>query len=73
MNINQITCGNCGGSGRIVVWKIVSTDEETGIGTMQKEENVCQSCNGKGCTEYAIFSVDEAKAILKHCGLTTES
>lgn len=45
MNINQMTCGNCGGAGRTVVWKIVSIDEETGIGTMQKEENVCQSCN----------------------------
>lgn len=73
MNINQITCGNCGGTGYTVVWKIVSTDEETGIGTMQSEQVVCESCGGKGWIEYATFSVDEAKAILKHCGLSTES
>ena len=73
MNINQITCGNCGGVGHTVVWKIVSTDEETGIGTMQSEQVVCESCGRKGWIEYATFSVDEAKAILKHCGLSTES
>lgn len=73
MKINQITCGICGGVGSIVNWKVVSTDEKTGIGTMQSEEVVCSACDGKGWTEYAVFSVEEAKAILKHCGLTTES
>lgn len=73
MNINQITCGNCGGTGHVTLWKLFSTDEKTGIGTMKKEEAVCGNCNGKGWTEYAVFSVEEAKAILKHCGLTTES
>ena len=73
MNINQITCDNCGGIGHITVWKVASTDEKTGIGTMKSEEVVCESCNGKGWAEYAVFSVEEAKAILKHCGLSTES
>lgn len=73
MNINQITCGNCGGVGHTVIWKIVSTDKKTGISTMQNEQVVCESCGGKGWTEYAVFSVKEANAILKHCGLTTEN
>lgn len=73
MNINQITCGNCGGTGRAINWKVVSEDTKTGIGTMQSEKVVCPCCNGKGWTEYAVFSVEEAKAILKHCGLSTES
>lgn len=73
MDIKQITCGNCGGMAHVINWKIISNDEQTGIGTAEKEETVCAACNGKGWTEYAIFSVDEAKAILKHCGLSTES
>ena len=73
MNINQITCGNCCGTGQTTVWKVVSKDEETGINTMQSEASICSRCNGKGWTEYVVFSVEEAKAILKHCGLITES
>ena len=73
MNINQITCGNCGGRRLATIWKIKSVDETTGIGTIFSEEVKCPSCNGKGWVEYAVFSVEEAKAILKHCGLTTES
>ena len=73
MKINQIACGNCGGFGHIQTWKVVSKDEKTGVSTMQSEEVVCDVCNGKGWTEYAVFSIEEAKAILKHCGLTTES
>ena len=73
MNINQITCGNCGGIGLTTVWKVTSTDEKTGISTINSEEVVCESCNGKGWVDYAVFSVEEAKAILKHCGLSTES
>lgn len=73
MNIKRITCCNCFGTGKIEVWKVASINDDTGIGTMQKEEAVCTSCNGQGYTEYAVFSVEEAEAILKHCGSTTES
>ena len=72
MNINQITCGNCGGRGRTTVWKAISVDETTGVCTMNSEVVKCESCNGHGYAEYAVFSVEEAKAILKHCGLNTE-
>lgn len=63
----QVTCGNCAGIGHTVEWRVV------GDGIAQGEDVVCESCDGKGWTEYAVFSVEEAEAILKHCGLTTES
>lgn len=72
MNTMGVTCNHCDGTGHTVEWKVVSEDAETGIGTAQSEEVVCKTCNGKGWTEYAVFSVEEAKAILKHCGLDSE-
>ena len=71
MNVMQVTCGSCGGIGKNYNWKAVYMDDVSG--TMEREEVVCAACNGKGWTEYAVFSVEEAKAILKHCGLSTES
>lgn len=41
--------------------------------TLQAEDVNCPTCNGRGYTDYAIFSIEEAEAILKHCGLSTES
>lgn len=70
--INQI-CSTCCGIGSTITWKLASEDIEAGFGTMQKEETICETCNGKGYLEYAIFSIEEAEAILKHCGLSTES
>ena len=63
----QVTCGNCAGIGHTVEWKVV------GDGMAQSEKVICESCDGKGWTEYAVFSIEEAETILKHCGLTTES
>ena len=67
----QVTCGNCGGRGKEFVWTIVDLDDMQY--TMKDEEVFCTQCNGRGYTEYAIFSVEEAEAILKYCGLSTES
>ena len=67
----QVTCSKCGGTGYFHAWKEVATDGITT--TMEREEFLCQSCNGSGYTEYAVFSVEEAETILKHCGLTSES
>ena len=67
----QVFCGNCAGIGYSITWKAVSCDDISGL--MQKETTTCTQCGGKGYTEYAVFSVEEAEAILKHCGLTTES
>lgn len=42
-------------------------------GTMQDNRDICKTCNGTGSIErFAVFTIEEAKAILKHCGLTTE-
>ena len=71
MNVMQVMCGNCVGIGKHYNWKAVYMDDVSG--TMEREEVVCKVCNGKGYTEYATFTLEEAKAILKHCGLTTES
>ena len=71
MERRQVTCSNCFGRRRHLVWNIVNLDDKTS--TMQEEEVVCTQCNGTGYTEYAVFSIEEAEAILKHCGLTTES
>lgn len=68
----HITCNNCCGTGTEIKWRFFTKDISTGIGTMQREEIVCESCNGKGYTEYAVFSIEEAEAILKHCGLNKE-
>jgi len=71
MNVMQVLCASCAGIGKQTTWKVVALNDN--IGTMEREENICAACNGKGYTEYATFSLEEAKAILKHCGLSTES
>jgi len=68
----RVTCGNCAGIGYTVKWEVVSEDTEACMGTMQSTKVVCDNCDGKGYTEYAVFSVEEAEAILKHCGLDKE-
>lgn len=72
MRIEPITCSACGGRGRIEVWKVVEQNEQTHSGTAQMVEATCGNCDGKGYMEYPVFSVEEAKAILKYCGLSTE-
>ena len=67
----QVTCGSCAGMGKQINWEVVDFNDN--MGTMKKEEVTCGACNGTGYIEYAIFTLEEAKAILKYCGLTTES
>ena len=71
MNVMRAFCTNCSGMGKQITWKAINLVNN--IGTMESEETICDACNGKGYTEYATFSLEEAKEILKHCGLTTES
>lgn len=71
MNTMQVSCGNCAGMGCHINYKLTNLNDS--MGTLKSEKIMCKSCNGKGYTEYAVFSVEEAKAILKHCGLSTES
>lgn len=70
MNVMQVRCGSCAGIGKQTNWKVIDLNDNTGI--MKSEEVMCEACNGKGYTEYATFTLEEAKAILKHCGLITE-
>lgn len=70
MHRMNVTCGNCAGMGRFRRYKVVF--EHNGVGEAVAEETVCDTCGGKGYTEYAVFSIEEAEAILKHCGLSVE-
>lgn len=69
MEVKQVICGNCGGTGYIPIYEAVSGTTSLRI----KESAVCDNCKGNGYTEHAVFSIEEAKAILKHCGLSIES
>lgn len=70
MNRMKVTCGTCCGVGYFTKWKMVAMNDN--ISTMEREDAVCDACNGLGYTEYAVFSIEEADVILKHCGLSTE-
>lgn len=72
MEINRIVCSQCFGNGFETRCKISEVNAD-GIGTLKSEEVVCECCSGKGYIEYSVFTVEEAKAILKYCGLSTES
>jgi len=74
---HQVTCGTCCGTGKIriaIVDGLSVNDLIYGeVKTAHYEDTICNQCNGKGYTEHVTFTVDEANAILKHCGLSTES
>ena len=62
----RITCGTCGGFGKHKMLEIVAD------GYAKWVDIPCGDCDGKGYTEAAVFTPEEAQAILKHCGLATE-
>lgn len=70
MEIINVLCEKCAGLG-YTKQNIIPNDDGM---TVTIEKDICDECNGVGHIEkYAVFSVKEAKAILKHCGLSTES
>ena len=69
MNIIRQMCGNCAGTGEITQY-ITTTLKHGGI-VMPFDKEECYACGGKGYTEYAMFTMEEAQAILKHCGIIT--
>lgn len=70
----QETCGNCSGLGEVTYYKLDKHVDGTSCGTAHAVREKCARCGGKGYTEeYVMFTVEEAQAILKHCGLSTES
>ena len=67
-------CENCNGLGEVTYYKCDKPVDDTGCGTAYLVREECARCEGKGYTEeYVMFTIEEAKAILKHCGLSTES
>ena len=74
MRTTYLHCSNCGGIGYETIY-VPHESEETGetMNVLHATRVMCQACNGKGYKEYAAFSIEEAKAILEHCGLNTES
>ena len=71
MNIMQHVCSSCAGLGYIEQWLEVKNDGP--FNYCERKTVECTVCHGKGYDEYAVFDIEEAKAILKHCGLSTES
>ena len=67
MGTIQQICSTCAGMGKVVNWQTINKAE----GIYEKIEKKCDSCGGKGYTEYAVFTIEEAQAILKHCGIIT--
>ena len=67
------TCGTCGGLGIISKYVIDDDPNTEGFGIAHLERQECKACGGKGYTEYAVFEIEEAKQILKFCGLNIES
>ena len=65
----KVMCVKCAGIGYIDK-NIAPSDD--GL-TFRTERYICNECNGAGYTEYAMFSIEEAEVILKHCGLTVEN
>ena len=71
MNTIQQTCGSCAGIGIISLWVTTEEKDKDGYKTANLQQEECPRCGGKGYTEYAVFTVEEAQAILKHCGIIT--
>ena len=66
-------CVYCGGSGTIIRWIVNEPMSTTDYSVAHAVKEKCIRCNGKGYTEYALFTLEEANTILKHCGLSTEN
>ena len=68
------TCGNCRGLGEETYYKIDEPIEDMNCKSVHLVREKCTRCGGKGYVEeYVMFTIEEAQAILKYCGLSTES
>ncbi len=64
----NVMCKNCAGMG-YTNQRFIPNDNGF---TFKIKQDTCDECGGTGHTEYAVFSIEEAEAILKHCGLNKE-
>ena len=69
MNMIKECCPNCNGLGKQTHWNLVLDGT---LGTLEEVEIECEECKGKGYIEYAVFSREEAIAILKYCNLNKD-
>lgn len=70
MDVIKERCKVCDGFGKQTNWKNIPLDEF--LGTLEKVEVECEACKGKGYIEYAVFSREEATAILEYCNLNKD-
>lgn len=71
MRTINLPCEYCSGRGFVFQYDVVGRDDTTT--TLKTREVPCKHCNGTGYSEHVLFSIEEAKIILEHCGLSTES
>ena len=69
MNTIQQICGTCGGRGFLDIWEVTDKKDANGYDIAIGRREQCHACNGKCYAEYAAFTVEEAQAILEHCGI----
>ena len=69
MKIINNKCENCEGKGKLYEWGRINgrPDLPTKVFT-----GACEECGGQGYVPFVLFTLDEAKAILKHCGITIQ-
>ena len=68
MKIINVTCPGCNGKGFMTIWHEVQTKrDEDGMFIARTE--MCSECKGEGNVPRPEFTVEEAIAILEHCGL----
>lgn len=59
-------CSYCSGVGYTEQW---FTPYNDGSNNFYMEQKTCPCCNGTGKQEFALFTIEEANAILEFCGL----
>lgn len=65
-------CSACGGTGFLEIWEVTGEKDANGYDIAIKRHEKCRTCGGKCYTEHAEFTVEEAQAILKHCGIAVQ-
>lgn len=74
MKLVQEICENCHGFGEVTYYKTDEVNDNTGFCIAHQVTEKCDRCRGSGYVEeYVMFTVKEAQAILKHCGLDAEN
>ena len=62
-------CPYCNGTGKVDKYEPIINHDDESIKTLKRHIVVCNKCNGTRYVEYVVFTVEEAEAIMKHCGL----